>query len=685
MMPQTYLQQFQLALSTLDHLELLWEPPITPTEACSIYLHSFPHDMVITFSNLLPADIHPPDLTLDDITNRMDQVLCIKPRRRPHHAANYSGLPRLIQGRDPRDYISDDRKPLLPIGPQTHNGRSPEPLYLGGLPAYLESSCTNPATFIPDLSDSNNDGTVQAYLYWTGLPPSDQPPALLMHRHFTRFLTNKLHLLNQEEANLQEWHNRVLGCPDHNRKCTLDWVSRQFLLTPPDPNMTSDSLTVQGQAHFNLLLTWAYSVWMAQYEYYSQRWAYARAKQAPTWWLDFSVNSVDDRWNQFPTYQEPVTIPTIAWTAWIAWSESRNPLSSRLSPQSNNTPVNPDTLEHAFLSHMEQPTPNPPSMPNNHVLPVQPAFTAAYQLLGCPFADWLTTHRHENISTQRPDTTPFTFTIPDTNPPFTLSGDLPTIGFATSSDFICRVAIAFNDAISCIYPSHLPPIPTNCLAYLWEKYVLLDPKAHAAFRAAYAFMTSPQRFTPPPHSSQPPSFLDIRAAFISLYWSDGSVLNIRDCLRSTLCAPPTLPRYLEIETYGHRYHLISTFSRILPGYFEPDLSPHDLATAFINAFPGHFCNALSTLQPHPRPDMSIHDLATFFINHKASSNPLSPSLTMHDPPSSTPQLIQASSFTRALTAQPWIDIDSFTGSFCDLARSITDPPDSDNDSLFSAH
>ncbi len=145
-----------------------------------------------------------------------------------------------------------------------------------------------------------------------------------MFQYFNCFLLSELHLLNQEDASLHEWHNCTLGTTDHNRRCTLEWVSRQFQSYAPDPTITIDTLTDSERFHFNLLLTWAYSVWIAQYGFYHKGWEYARAKDAPTWWLDYTTNLLEDDWGtKLPIWYKPPQIPTIAWATWITWTESR--------------------------------------------------------------------------------------------------------------------------------------------------------------------------------------------------------------------------------------------------------------------------------------------------------------------------------------------------------------------------
>ncbi len=73
----------------------------------------------------------------------------------------------------------------------------------------------------------------------------------------------------------------------------LEWISRQFIPDPPDPTTTIDSLLDPAQDQFDFLLTWAYLVWIARYRFYHNRWAYARTKEAPTWWLDHPITDYE--------------------------------------------------------------------------------------------------------------------------------------------------------------------------------------------------------------------------------------------------------------------------------------------------------------------------------------------------------------------------------------------------------
>ncbi len=75
MTPTSYLTNFQLALRFLASMELLWEPPISPTEQATIFLYSFPHHMVLQFCTDPDLQVDPTELALDHIAARMESIL----------------------------------------------------------------------------------------------------------------------------------------------------------------------------------------------------------------------------------------------------------------------------------------------------------------------------------------------------------------------------------------------------------------------------------------------------------------------------------------------------------------------------------------------------------------------------------------------------------------------------------
>ncbi len=107
-----------------------------------------------------------------------------------------------IPSADDYDFATDEREPILPMGPLPQHGFPLQPILLSGIPDCLALSRADPATFVPDLSDDNSDSTIQAYLFWCDLPQHQQPPITLMLRHFNDFLERELHILNQQEAHL---------------------------------------------------------------------------------------------------------------------------------------------------------------------------------------------------------------------------------------------------------------------------------------------------------------------------------------------------------------------------------------------------------------------------------------------------------------------------------------------------
>ncbi len=193
--------------------------------------------------------------------------------------------------------------------------------------------------------------------------------------HFNRFLLSKLHLLNREDANLLEWHNRILGSDNHNRHCTLEWVSQQFQLTTLDPTITVDTLMDRKRHHFDYLLTWAYAVWMAPYDHYQKRWKYARTKNAPTstWWLVFSTNSQEDGWLQFPIWHEPSPPPFLGQHGWHGLSHAMHTPHASLPLPKTTSPLIPPT--YSILST----PPKPPSLPLVTLHPKPPHLTSLHQ------------------------------------------------------------------------------------------------------------------------------------------------------------------------------------------------------------------------------------------------------------------------------------------------------------------
>ncbi len=229
--------------------------------------------------------------------------------------------PSHIPSADKNDFVTDEREPILPIGPLPQNNFPLQPIHLGGIPDCLALSLADPTTFVLDLCDDNPDGTIQAYLFWRDLPQHQQPPATLMHRHFNDFLEQELHILYQQEDHLRHWHHRVLGAADHNRRCTLEWVTRQFMHNTPDPTLTVDSLTDIEQEHFNHLLNCAHATYCTRVSYYNDRWSYARDRDAATPWLDHDVRTNRTQPPELDNGVDPTMVPTIDWAAWISWTE----------------------------------------------------------------------------------------------------------------------------------------------------------------------------------------------------------------------------------------------------------------------------------------------------------------------------------------------------------------------------
>ena len=698
MTPSEFLAEFKLALRFLASLELLWEPPITTTEQTTIFLYSFPHHMVLHFCTSPDSQVDPTELTMDHIAARMDSILnderVSRPARQPHRFV----MPHQIPVASNNDFVTDEREPILPIGPTPQNGFPVTPICLGGIPDCLALSLADPDLFAPDLSDDNPDGTIQAYLFWRDLPQHQQPPATLMHRHFNDFIERELHILYQQEDHLRHWHHRVLGAEDHERRCTLEWVARKFTSDTPNPNLTVDNLTDAERTHFNHLLNCAYATYCSRVSYYNDRWSHAREHNAATPWLDYDIRPDRDQPPELYEWTDPSWVPNIDWASWIAWAELQRP-SSR--PRLHDTSTS--SFPHDFQPdptpaiHLQQFTSRPPNAPP-YLLP-RPAFTASYSLPSLSFYDWLVRHRASGIYTPSLDdgSTPFTFSIPGSSPPSSISGTLPIIRPSSDSISACHVAILFDDIISTLTQSPAPALTDDDLSFLWYQYVLSSTEDKRLFRTAYAAATS--NLTPlcTTFPATPPTFRQVRSGFLSLHHTDGSFLNAGDSLRLTLRDPPKLPRNIPIHTFTERYNHLASITKVLLGYYEQDLSHHDLNTSFISAFPNHFRDALSR-QPPPRThfkDTTISSLAAFFTSYE-STFPSHAAPNVHNTqPQPSPRFLTTDhlqSFASAplptadsTATPPHVSLRSY------LLPSIPPefepyvPPDSDDDSLFSTH
>ncbi len=118
-------------------------------------------------------------------------------------------------------------------------------------------------------------------------------------------------------------------------------------------------------------------------------------------------------------------------------------------------------LCHTFYSSNTNFLPDPPLSPRVQDVPIQLAFIAANPLSHSPFAKWLTCYcslSTKDLAVPLPKTTWFTFTIPASDPPHTLSGTLPWLGTAQEPIDVCLTALAFNHDINSIHP---PPPSTR--------------------------------------------------------------------------------------------------------------------------------------------------------------------------------------------------------------------------------
>ncbi len=113
MSPRIYLALFLLALCFLDSLELLWELPISTAKQMSIFLHSFPHHMVIQFTTDPTFQTPPNKLTQAHIAYSMKTILTNNIWKCPRQPAPYLYPPSFVASPDVPNYASDKHKPTL--------------------------------------------------------------------------------------------------------------------------------------------------------------------------------------------------------------------------------------------------------------------------------------------------------------------------------------------------------------------------------------------------------------------------------------------------------------------------------------------------------------------------------------------------------------------------------------------
>mgnify|MGYP000131295298 CR=1 FL=1 len=337
-----------------------------------------------------------------------------------------------------------------------------------------------------------------------------------MFCHFNTFLLDELHILNQQDNHLQQWHNCVLGTEDHIRRCTLDWVHRQFAHNTPNPNIAIDTLTDPERDKFNFLLNWAHAVYTARVSHYNERWTYARDHLAPTPWLNHAIITNNSHPPNLPAWTEPQYILDVDWAAWITWTEHRQP-STR--PFLSASPANSFAHDYQPILELVRSIPSPYRLTN--MIPIRfhcPAFTAAYSLYTLPFSAWLARRHNPNQPQRSLEANPvlFTFSIPNSTPPTVVSGTIPTIKHYRNDANACQIAILFDTAIANLSPPCNPPLTDNHLSYLWYSYTLTSDDDKQLFRASYAAAISNRTPLSTTNPTSPPSFHHVRSGYLSL-------------------------------------------------------------------------------------------------------------------------------------------------------------------------
>ncbi len=226
-------------------------------------------------------------------------------------------------------------------------------------------------------------------------------------------------------------------------------------------------------------------------------------------------------------------------------------------------------------------------------------------------------------------------------------------------------------------------IQEDHISFLWYKHVLTNYNNKLLVCAAYAVYPNLR------HGHNHPS--------------------ARSVLVSSLSTGPTAPSW--IQATGHSLHhalhfqihipqwlpIHHTFCQVLLGYYKPDLTTHDTNTTFINAFPGHFCSALSLGLPPPTlfNVTSLSTLsATFTAYESTTPSHLMPLATSTCPPTFSHTLTSThiKEVLHSFPAHVLNTVTTYTSHLCNnllphlpAASASPNAPNSNDDILFSNH
>lgn len=198
MPPMDFITHFWLALRLLDYFELIWEQPISDGEAITIYLFAYPHHILCHFMRSQLFHLIQ-SISFDDA---IGIIQCSTAFDQSHDNHCINSLPAAVPSLPliaNRAYIHKDVhlcESYTLYGPWRPNKQ--HDLWIGGLLALFAPALPNPVSYNPTWDEANIDPTVHDIIYWLNRPTCKQSPVILMHHHFTWYVTRNLAILKNE-------------------------------------------------------------------------------------------------------------------------------------------------------------------------------------------------------------------------------------------------------------------------------------------------------------------------------------------------------------------------------------------------------------------------------------------------------------------------------------------------------
>ncbi len=210
---------------------------------------------------------------------------------------------------------------------------------------------------------------------------------------------------------------------------------------------------------------------------------------------------------------------------------------------------------------------------------------------------------------------------------------------------LCHLALAFDDVTN--HHVNNGSLASTDLFHLWGHYVANSPDRKSCFQTAIS-ITPSLRKEHHPRLDHVPDFILSRSIYISLQTTLGRSPYLGDTLRYWICQDQRAAPGTTLHNFHVAFSLITRSLSILPSVYLSDISAINLNTIFLLFFAPNL-RRLYANDPSTNISSNSINSITKYISASIGTNPAPPS-------------------TDQITL---------------FARS--EPPDSDNDSIFSTH